>query len=34
VRLGTLPFLLGDALKLAVAVLILKPTIGPVRARL
>jgi biotin transport system substrate-specific component len=34
VRLGTLPFLFGDALKLAVAVLILKPTIGPVRARL
>jgi len=34
VRLGTLPFLLGDALKLAVAVLILKPTIAPVRARL
>jgi biotin transport system substrate-specific component len=34
VRLGTLPFLLGDAVKLVVAVLILKPTIGPVRARL
>jgi biotin transport system substrate-specific component len=34
VRLGTLPFLLGDALKLALAVLILKPTIGSVRARL
>lgn len=34
VRLGTLPFLGGDALKLAVAVLILKPAIGPVRARL
>jgi biotin transport system substrate-specific component len=34
VRLGTLPFLLGDAGKLAIAVLILKPTIAPVRARL
>ncbi len=34
VRLGTLPFLLSDALKLALAVLILKPTIGPLRARL
>jgi len=33
-RLGTLPFALGDLLKLALAVLILKPTISPVRARL
>jgi biotin transport system substrate-specific component len=34
VRLGTLPFLLGDLLKLAIAVLILKPTVSPLRARL
>jgi biotin transport system substrate-specific component len=34
VRLGTLPFVVGDLLKLGVAVLILKPTVGPLRARL
>lgn len=33
-RLGTLPFLLGDLLKVALAVLILKPTVNPLRARL
>jgi biotin transporter BioY len=33
-RFGTLPFLLGDLLKLILAVLILAPTIRPVRARL
>jgi biotin transport system substrate-specific component len=33
-RLGTLPFLLGDLLKVALAVLILKPTVSPLRARL
>ncbi len=33
-RLGTLPFLLGDLLKLAIAVLILKPAVSPLRARL
>ncbi len=34
VRLGTLPFVAGDCLKLAVAVLILTPTVSPLRARL
>lgn len=33
-RFGTLPFLLGDLLKLSVAVLVLRHTIGPLRARL
>lgn len=33
-RFGTVPFLLGDLLKLALAVLVLAPTIRPVRARL
>ena|SRR2546425_659022 len=33
-RLGTLPFLLGDLGKLAIAVLVLKRTASPVRARL
>src|SRR5437867_4163192 len=33
-RLGTLPFILGDLLKLGIAVLILKPTLTPLRARL
>jgi biotin transport system substrate-specific component len=33
-RFGTLPFLLGDLLKLALAVLVLRPTLRPVRARL
>jgi biotin transport system substrate-specific component len=33
-RLGTLPFLLGDLLKVALAVLILKPTVSSLRARL
>jgi biotin transport system substrate-specific component len=33
-RLGTLPFILGDLLKLGLAVLILKPTVTPLRARL
>ena len=33
-RLGTLPFLLGDLGKLAIAVLVLKPTVNPLRARL
>ena len=32
VRLGTLPFILGDLLKLGIAVLILKPTVSPLRA--
>src|SRR2546421_10895498 len=34
VRLGTLPFLAGDLVKLVIAVLLLRPTIRPVRARL
>jgi biotin transport system substrate-specific component len=34
VRLGTLPFILGDAVKVALAVLALKATLSPVRARL
>ncbi len=33
-QFGTLPFLLGDSVKLVLAVLILRPTIRPVRARL
>jgi len=33
-RFGTVPFLLGDFLKLILAVLVLRPTIRPVRARL
>jgi biotin transport system substrate-specific component len=33
-RLGTLPFLAGDLLKLALAVLVLKSTMNPLRARL
>lgn len=33
-RLGTVPFLLGDLLKLGFAVLILRLTIRPIRARL
>jgi biotin transport system substrate-specific component len=33
-RFGTLPFLVGDLLKLTVATLVLRRTIGPVRARL
>ena len=33
-RFGTVPFLLGDLLKLAIAVLMLRPTIAPTRARL
>jgi biotin transport system substrate-specific component len=33
-QLGTLPFLLGDLLKVALAVLILKPTVTSLRARL
>jgi len=34
VRLGTLPFLVGDLAKLVIAVLLLRPTLRPVRARL
>ena len=33
-RLGTVPFLVGDLGKLAIAVLVLKPTVMPLRARL
>lgn len=33
-QFGTIPFLLGDGVKLVLAVLILRPTIRPVRARL
>lgn len=33
-RFGTLPFLLGDVGKLVLAVLILRPTVSPLRARL
>ncbi len=33
-RLGTLPFLIGDLAKVAIAVLALKPTVSPLRARL
>jgi biotin transport system substrate-specific component len=34
VRLGTMPFVLGDLLKLGLAILILRPTVSPLRARL
>ena len=34
VRLGTLPFIVGDLAKVALAVLMLKPTVSPLRARL
>jgi biotin transport system substrate-specific component len=34
VRLGTLPFVAGDLVKLALAVALLRPAVGPVRARL
>jgi biotin transport system substrate-specific component len=34
VRLGALPFVLGDLLKLVIAVLVLKPIASPLRARL
>lgn len=33
-RFGTLPFLIGDLIKIAVAVLVLRRTIAPLRARL
>jgi len=33
-RLGTLPFLTGDLMKVAIAVLALTPTVSPLRARL
>ena len=33
-RFGTLPFLVGDLVKLVLALLVLRPTIRPVRARL
>ena len=33
-RLGTIPFLIGDLAKVAIAVLALKPTVSPLRARL
>lgn len=33
-RFGTAPFLVGDLIKLGVAVLVLRPTLRPVRARL
>ena len=33
-RLGTLPFIVGDLLKVALALLILKPSVSPLRARL
>jgi biotin transport system substrate-specific component len=33
-RLGTLPFVMGDLGKVAIAVLALKPTVSPLRARL
>lgn len=33
-RFATVPFLVGDMLKLGIAVLVLRPTIPPVRARL
>jgi biotin transport system substrate-specific component len=33
-RFGTLPFLLGDLLKVTIAVLLLRQTIGPLRTRL
>jgi len=34
VRLGTLPFVIGDLLKLGSALLVLRPTMSPLRARL
>jgi len=33
-RLGTVPFLAGDVAKLVIAVLVLRPTVRPLRARL
>jgi biotin transport system substrate-specific component len=33
-RLGTLPFLIGDVLKLAIALVVLRTTVRPLRARL
>ena len=33
-RFGTIPFLVGDVIKLGLAILVLRPTIRPVRARL
>ena len=33
-RLGTLPFVVGDLIKVALAILILKPIVSPLRARL
>src|SRR5881397_85273 len=33
-RLGTLPFVIGDLLKLGIALLVLRPTVSPLRARL
>ena len=33
-RFGTLPFLVSDLLKLVIAVLILRPSVSPLRARL
>ncbi|HVH10417.1 MAG TPA: biotin transporter BioY [Gemmatimonadales bacterium] len=33
-RLGTFPFLIGDLVKVALATLLLKPTVSPLRARL
>jgi len=33
-RLGTLPFVIGDLVKVVIAVLVLKPTVSPLRARL
>jgi len=33
-RLGTLPFVIGDLVKVMIAVLALKPTVSPLRARL
>ena len=34
VRLGTLPFVIGDLLKLGIAILVLRPSLSPFRARL
>ena len=34
VRLGTLPFVIGDPLKLGIAILVLRPSLSPFRARL
>ncbi len=34
VRLGTLPFVIGDLLKLGIAILVLRPSVSPFRARL